>query len=189
MFSGKSEELIRRPRRATIARKRVQVFHPAIDKRYSESEVVSHSAFRMPSAAVLSAAEILLKIDSETQVVGVDESNFFSQGLVSVANRIADSGKQVIIAGLDTDFLGRPFPPMPEMLCVAESITKTLAVCMHCGAPAKYTQRLVGSEDLILVGANNSYEARCRHCFEPGAPHQEHFEFARRGEDGTPHSA
>ena len=111
MFSGKSEELIRRLRRATIARKRVQVFNPAIDKRYSESEIVSHSAFRMPSHPVLSAAEILLKIESETQVVGVDESNFFSHGLVSVANRIADSGKQLIIAGLDTDFMGVPFRP------------------------------------------------------------------------------
>ncbi len=124
MFSGKSEELIRRLRRATVARKRVQVFHPAIDKRYSESEIVSHSAFRMPSHPVLSAAEISLKIDSETQVVGVDESNFFSQGLVSVANRIADSGKQVIIAGLDTDFLGRPFPPMPDLLCVADQLPR-----------------------------------------------------------------
>ena len=177
MFSGKSEELIRRLRRATIARKRVQVFKPAIDTRYSETEIVTHADVRMRSECVNSGREILEKLDWRTQVVGVDESNFFGLDLLDVANQLADSGKQVIIAGLDTDFLGRPFPPMPDLLAMAESITKTLAICMRCGAPAKHTQRLVESDELILVGAGGSYEARCRRCFEPGAPRQEMFEF------------
>lgn len=179
MFSGKSEELIRLLRRARIARKRVQVFKPAIDTRYSNDEIVSHSDARMGSEPVLNAAEILTKLDWRTQVVGVDESNFFGQDLVEVASQLADSGKQVIIAGLDTDYLGRPFPPMPDLLCLAESITKTLAICMRCGNPAKHTQRLVESHDLIVVGAAGMYEARCRRCFEPGIPKQELMEFAR----------
>ncbi len=173
MFSGKSEELIRRLRRAVIARKRVQVFKPAIDNRYSLSEIVTHADTRMRSEPVNDAGEILAKLDGRTQVVGVDESNFFGPDLVTVANRLADSGKQVIIAGLDTDFMGRPFTPMPDLLAVAESITKTLAICMRCGAPAKHTQRLVGSDDLIMVGADEAYEARCRRCFEPGVSKQE----------------
>lgn len=177
MFSGKSEELIRRLRRANIARKRVQVFKPAIDTRYSETEIVTHSATRMLSEPVASAGEILSKLDWRTQVIGVDESNFFGPELTEVANHLADSGKQVIIAGLDTDFLGRPFPPMPELLAIAESITKTLAICVRCGAPAKHTQRLVGSDELILIGASGAYEARCRRCFEPGVPRQEVLDF------------
>ena len=184
MFSGKSEELILRLRRAIIARKHVQAFKPSVDTRYSATDIVSHSASRMRSEPVFSAAEILTRIKPQTQVVGIDESNFFSRELVDIANRIADSGKQVIIAGLDTDFMGRPFTPMPDLLCVAESITKTLAVCMRCGAPAKHTQRLADSEDLILVGAGNAYEARCRQCFEPGVSRQEQFEFAQRARNG-----
>lgn len=179
MFSGKSEELIRRLRRATIARKRVQVFKPSIDVRYSANEIVSHGDIRMKSEVVRGADEILAKLDWRTQVVGVDESNFFGPGLVDVANQLADSGKQVIIAGLDTDYLGRPFVPMPDLLTLAESITKMLAVCMRCGNPAKHTQRLVESDDLIVVGATGMYEARCRRCFEPGIPKQELLEFAR----------
>ena len=179
MFSGKSEELIRRMRRATIARKRVQAFKPSIDNRYSEDEIVSHGDHRMRSEAISSAAEILTRLDWRTQVVGVDEANFFSHDLLDVATQLADTGKQVIVAGLDTDFLGRPFPPMPDLLCIAESITKTLAICMRCGAPAKHSQRLVESGDLIVVGAGNAYEARCRRCFEPGVPRQESLEFAR----------
>ena len=173
MFSGKSEELIRRLRRAIIARKRVQVFKPAADTRYSETDIVTHAATRMESVPVQSSAEILERLDWRTQVVGVDETNFFGHSLVPVVNQLADSGKQVIVAGLDTDFLGRPFPPMPDLLAIAESITKTLAVCMRCGNPAKHTQRLVPSDELILVGASNAYEARCRLCFEPGSPRQE----------------
>src|ERR1700712_1087113 len=128
MFSGKSEELIRRLRRAMIARKRVQVFKPTIDVRYSAEEIVSHGDLRMRSEVVGNASEILQKIDWRTQVVGVDESNFFGPELVDVANQLADTGKQVIIAGLDTDYMGRPFVPMPDLLAVAESITKTLAI-------------------------------------------------------------
>lgn len=179
MFSGKSEELIRRLRRAMIARKRVQVFKPAIDDRYSDNEIVTHADIRMRSEPVISAPEILTKLDWRTQVVGVDEANFFGPSLVAVANQMADAGKQVIIAGLDTDYMGRPFPPMPDLLAIAESITKTLAICMRCGVPAKHTQRLVESNELILVGAAGAYEARCRRCFEPGVPRQEVLAFAR----------
>ena len=179
MFSGKSEELIRRLRRARIARKRVQVFKPALDNRYSADEIVSHGDQRMDSEVVSNAKEMLTKLDWRTQVIGVDESNFFGPDLVDITAQLADTGKQVIIAGLDTDFLGRPFSPMPDLLCLAESITKTLAICMRCGNPAKHTQRLVESDDLIVVGAAGMYEARCRRCFEPGLPKQETLDFAR----------
>jgi thymidine kinase len=179
MFSGKSEELIRRVRRSRIARKRVQVFKPSIDDRYSADEIVSHGDQRLKSEVVSGAGEILAKLDWRAQVVGIDESNFFGPELVEVAGQLADAGKQIIIAGLDTDYLGRPFPPMPDLLCTAESITKMLAICMRCGNPAKHTQRLVESDDLIVVGATGMYEARCRRCFEPGVPKQELLEFAR----------
>lgn len=179
MFSGKSEELMRRLRRAIIARKRVQVFKPIIDDRYSSDEIVSHTDIRMKSEALNNVSDINSRLDWRTQVVGVDEANFFGQGLVEITNQLADSGKQVIIAGLDTDYMGRPFPPMPDLLTLAESITKTLAICMRCGNPAKHTQRLVESNDLIVVGAAGMYEARCRRCFEPGVPKQEYLDFAR----------
>ena len=179
MFSGKSEELIRRLRRAIIARKRVQVFKPVLDDRYSAHEIVSHSDARLAATVVEGARATLDQLDWRTQVVGFDESNFFGPELVDVAQQLADSGKQVIVAGLDTDYLGRPFPPMPDLLAVAESITKMLAICMRCGNPAKHTQRLVESGDLIVVGAAGMYEARCRRCFEPGIPKQEYLPFAR----------
>ena len=179
MFSGKSEELMRRLRRAMIARKRVQVFKPVIDDRYSHNEIVSHGDIRMRSEVVSSAMEVVKMLDWRTQVVGIDEANFMGPDLIKVAEQLADSGKQVILAGLDTDFMGRPFSPIPELLAHAESITKTLAICMRCGNPAKHTQRLVESEDLIVVGAAGMYEARCRRCFEPGIPKQEYLEFAR----------
>ena len=179
MFSGKSEELIRRLRRAMIARKRVQVFKPAIDNRYSEDEIVSHGDLRMKSEVVNTGSEILDRIDWRSEVIGVDEANFLGPDLVHIAERLADSGKQVIVAGLDTDYLGRPFAPIPELLAVAESITKTLAICMRCGNPAKHTQRLRGSDDLIVVGAAGTYEARCRRCFEAGIPKQEELEFVK----------
>ncbi len=177
MFSGKSEELIRRLRRSMIARKRVQVFKPAIDTRYSDDEIVSHGDVRMKSEVVSEAGEILTRMDWRTEVIGVDEANFMGPGLIEVAGRLADSGKKVIIAGLDTDYMGRPFSPIPELLALAESITKTLAICMRCGNPAKHTQRLVDSNDLIVVGASGMYEARCRRCFEPGVPKQEVLSF------------
>ena len=177
MFSGKSEELIRRLRRARIARKRVQVFKPVIDDRFSEYEIVSHSDTRIEAEVVNNAKEILTKLDWRTEVVGIDEANFMGMELVEIAQQLADTGKKVLIAGLDTDYLGRPFPPIPDLLAVAESITKTLAICMRCGNPAKHTQRLSGSEDLIVVGAGGMYEARCRRCFEAGIPKQETFDF------------
>lgn len=179
MFSGKSEELIRRLRRAMIARKRVQVFKPAIDNRYSDDEIVSHGDLRMKSEVVNTGAEIIDRIDWRSEVIGVDEANFMGPELVGIAERLADSGKQVIIAGLDTDYMGRPFTPIPELLAVAESITKTLAICMRCGNPAKHTQRLRGSDDLIVVGAAGTYEARCRRCFEAGIPRQEELDFVK----------
>src|SRR5262249_49107788 len=179
MFSGKSEELIRRLRRAMIARKRVEVFKPIIDNRYSDEEIVSHGDLRMNSQVVRDASEIVDRIDWRSEVVGVDEANFMGDRLVEVAQRLADSGQQVIIAGLDTDYRGRPFAPVPDLLAHAESITKTLAICMRCGNPAKHTQRLRGSEDLIVVGAADLYEARCRRCFEPGIPKQAELEFVR----------
>lgn len=167
MFSGKSEELIRRLRRAQIARKRVQVFKPVLDDRYSSIEIVSHGDQRMVAEAVSSAAGMVEKVAAHTQVIGIDEANFFGAGLIEAAAQLADSGKQVILAGLDTDYLGRPFAPMPDLLCLAETITKMLAICMRCGNPAKHTQRLVDSRDLIVVGAAGIYEARCRACFHP----------------------
>jgi thymidine kinase len=179
MFSGKSEELIRRLRRSMIARKRVQVFKPTIDTRYSSDEIVSHGDLRMKSEVVSNGAEIMERIDWRSEVIGVDEANFMGPALVDTAQRLADSGKQVIIAGLDTDYMGRPFVPIPDLLALAETITKTLAICMRCGNPAKHTQRLRGSDDLIVVGAAGMYEARCRRCFEPGIPKQEELEFVK----------
>ena len=179
MFSGKSEELIRRLRRAMIARKRVEVFKPVIDNRYSDDEIVSHGDLRLKSQVVREAGEITERIDWRSEVVGIDEANFMGEKLVEVAQRLADSGKQVIIGGLDTDYLGRPFAPIPDLLALSESITKTLAICVRCGNPAKHTQRLRGSDDLIVVGAADMYEARCRRCFEPGIPKQQEMDFVR----------
>ncbi len=179
MFSGKSEELIRRLRRSLIARKRVQIFKPTIDNRYSSDEIVSHSDLRIPSQTVGSAQEILNLLEIRTEVVGIDEANFLGAELPEVANHLADMGKQVIIAGLDTDYLGRPFDPIPALLALAEEITKTLAICVQCGGPAKFTQRLVESSELIVVGATGLYEARCRRCFEPGTPRQQQLEFVK----------
>ncbi len=167
MFSGKSEELIRRLRRAEIARQRVQIFKPAIDQRYSEDHIVSHSDLKIRSEPVKDAVEFESKLDRRVEVIGIDEAQFLGEGIVDVVIRLADVGKRIVIAGLDTDYLGRPFHPMPELLAVADEITKTLAICMQCGNPAKHTQRLVASEDLIVVGAAGLYEARCRRCFEP----------------------
>src|SRR5581483_7072969 len=167
MFSGKSEELIRRLRRAEIARQRVQIFKPGIDQRYAEDHIVSHSALKIRSVGVRDAAELEALLDRRTEVIGIDEAQFLGEGIVDVVVRLADLGKRIIIAGLDTDYLGRPFHPMPELLAVADEITKTLAICMQCGNPAKHTQRLINSEELVVVGAAGMYEARCRRCFEP----------------------
>ena len=167
MFSGKSEELIRRLRRAQIARQKVQIFKPPVDNRYSDDHIVSHSDMRMASRAVASADELVRAVDDDTEVIGIDEGQFFDQHLPAACNKLADRGMRVIVAGLDQDFLGRPFEPMPQLLAIAEYITKTLAICVVCGDPANHTQRLVASSDRVLVGATGIYEARCRHCFDP----------------------
>ena len=167
MFSGKSEELIRRLRRAEIARQRVQIFKPGIDQRYANDHIVSHNESKIRSENVKNAAGVMDRLDLRTEIIGIDEAQFLGMELVDTVVRLADMGKRVIIAGLDTDYLGRPFHPMPELLAVADEITKTLAICVQCGNPAKHTQRLVASEDLIVVGATGMYEARCRRCFEP----------------------
>ncbi|MGH9367171.1 MAG: thymidine kinase [Thermoanaerobaculia bacterium] len=167
MFSGKSEELIRRLRRALIAKQRVQIFKPSIDARFSQEEIVSHSEMRLPSEPVASSAELLSKLDHRTEVVGIDEAQFFDPGLVEVCQQLADQGKRVIVAGLDKDYRGAPFEPVPALMAIAEDVTKTLAICMRCGAPANNTQRLVENAERVVVGASGMYEARCRRCFEP----------------------
>ena len=168
MFSGKSEEMIRRLTRAKIARRRVQVFKPRIDDRFSEVEVVSHGGLRLLALAVGNSAEILDRTEARTEVVGIDEAQFFDAGIVEVARRLADLGKRVIVAGLDQDYLGKPFDPMPALMAEAEEVTKTRAICVRCGAAASRTQRLVESTERVVVGAAGLYEARCRRCFEPG---------------------
>src|SRR5437763_15727259 len=169
MFSGKSEGLIRRLRRAKIARQKVQVFKPKIDVRYSHDHIVSHSEMRHESSTVETATELLSKVEKETEVVGIDEGQFFDNDLVEVANRLAERGVRVIIAGLDQDYTGKPFEPMPQLLAVAEYITKTHAICMKCGQAANYTQRTFESEERVAVGGAGMYEARCRSCFVPHA--------------------
>ncbi len=173
MFSGKSEEMIRRMRRAQIARQRVQIFKPRIDGRYSSEHIVSHSDMRIEAKLVANAGEILEKVDHRTEVVGIDEGQFFDPTLVEVCNQLADMGKRVIVAGLDTDYLGKPFEPMPQLLAIAEYITKIRAICVRCGNSANYTQRLVPSTDRVVVGGAEVYEARCRRCFEPQLARQE----------------
>jgi len=167
MFSGKSEELIRRLRRAQIARQKVQIFKPRFDNRYGQDHIVSHSEMRIPSETVSDSKELLERVGADTEVVGVDEGQFFDLDLPAALSALADRGKRVIVAGLDQDYLGKPFEPMPQLLAIAEYITKTLAICMVCGNPANHTQRLVASSDRFLVGAQGTYEARCRRCFDP----------------------
>jgi thymidine kinase len=167
MFSGKSEELIRRLRRAQIARQKVQIFKPSIDTRYSDDQIVSHGEMRIASASVDGSRQLLDRIEPDTEVVGIDEGQFFDAGLPAACSALADRGMRVIVAGLDQDYLGKPFEPMPQLLAMAEYITKTHAICMVCGNPANHTQRLVASEDRVLVGAQGMYEARCRRCFDP----------------------
>ena len=163
MFSGKTEELIRRLRRAKIARQTVKIFKPKIDVRYSSSDIVSHSEQSLPSILVETPAEIL-ELAAGAQVIGIDEAQFFTNDLVEVCNKLANEGKRVIVAGLDQDYRGIPFEPMPQLLAVAEYITKTLAICVNCGNPADKTQRKIVSNERVLVGAADSYEARCRKC-------------------------
>ena len=169
MFSGKSEELIRRLRRAKIARQKVQVFKPEVDSRYSDNHIVSHSEMRHESSRVRDAGELLARVEPDTQVVGIDEGQFFDNDLVAVANELAGRGLRVIIAGLDQDYTGKPWEPMPQLLAIAEFITKTHAICLRCGQPANYSQRTFESEERVAVGALGMYEARCRKCFVPHA--------------------
>jgi len=169
MFSGKSEELIRRLRRARIARQRIQVFKPEIDSRFSDNHIVSHSEIKHESANVRTAAEIRARVEPNTEVVGIDEGQFFDSELVAIANELAERGVRVIIAGLDQDYTGKPWEPMPQLLAIAEYITKTHAICVKCGQPANYSQRIFESEERVAVGAAGMYEARCRQCFVPHA--------------------
>jgi len=167
MFSGKSEELIRRLRRAQIARQKVQVFKPKIDDRYSIEQIASHSGMTHISKPVMTAFEMMSQIKDDTQVVGIDEGQFFDMEIVGAVNELAGNGKRVIIAGLDQDYLGRPFEPMPQLLSIAEFITKTHAICVKCGNTANYSQRTSDSTARVEVGASDKYEARCRKCFVP----------------------
>jgi len=172
MFSGKSEELIKRVTRSKIARVPVQVFKPQLDDRYADTEVVSHSQFRVEAQPVETSTDLLRAVRSDTEVIGVDEGQFFDEGLVEVVDNLAATGKQVIVAGLDTDYLRRPFEPIPTMCDRAEYVTKMLAVCHRCGGAALYTQRIVQSDDLVVLGATDAYEARCRMCYDPTEPEQ-----------------
>ena len=166
MFSGKTEELIRRLRRAQIAKQSVMIFKPRIDNRYSSDHIVSHSEQSLVSTVIDNPLEIIA-LAKDAKVIGVDEAQFFTSDLVDVCERLANEGKRVIVAGLDQDYRGKPFEPMPQLLAVAEYITKTLAICMSCGNPADRTQRITKEQELVVVGAYNVYEARCRKCFIP----------------------
>ncbi len=166
MFSGKTEELIRRTRRAIIARQKVAIFKPQIDDRFSKDHIVSHSELKIPSLMVETPREIL-EMALESQVVGIDEAQFFDNSLVPICLKLANMGKRVIVAGLDMDYRGIPFEPIPQLLAVAEYITKTHAICVICGNPANFTQRKTEDEERVIVGASDIYEARCRNCFEP----------------------
>ncbi|MBB5174096.1 thymidine kinase [Texcoconibacillus texcoconensis] len=177
MFSGKSEELIRRVRRASFGKQYVQVFKPQIDDRYSEQEIASHNGTKVCATPIEHSKQMLECLEEMTQVVAIDEVQFFDDDVVSVVQQFANSGMRVIVAGLDQDFRGEPFGQVPNLLALAETVTKLQAICLSCGSPASRTQRLINGEPasyddpVILVGASESYEPRCRHCHEvPGAP-------------------
>lgn len=172
MFSGKSEELIRRVTRSRIARLPVQIFKPLVDTRFADRQVVSHSALSVEADPVPDSASLLRAVEEATVVVGIDEAQFFDLGLVPVVEALAAAGKQVVVAGLDLDFLRRPFEPIPTLCGRAEYVTKVLAVCHRCGGPALYTQRIVRSAQLVVLGAQGAYEARCRVCYDPNEPEQ-----------------
>lgn len=167
MFSGKTEELIRRVKRAVYGKQRVQVFKPRVDNRYAETLVVSHSRLTLVSTVIDRAEEIFYHLKPDTQVVGIDEVQFLGAEVVPVCEALANQGKRVICAGLDQDYLGRPFEPMPQLLAVAEYVTKELAICVVCGNPANRSQRTVPGAERVVVGAQDAYEARCRKCFVP----------------------
>ena len=164
MFSGKTEELIRRMKGAQFAKQTVAIFKPCIDVRYSEDKVVSHDSHSIPSTPIDSPAK-MLELSSDVEVVGVDEAQFFDNSIVEVVQELANKGIRVIIAGLDTDFLGKPFGPMPALMAVAEDIQKVHAICVRCGSPANHSHRLSKSEELVLLGEKDEYEPLCRHCY------------------------
>ncbi len=172
MYSGKSEELIRRVKRAKIGRLKVQVFKPKIDSRFNIVKVVTHNGDEAEATAVPDSGVLFSLVEEDTQVVAIDEAQFFDKGIIDVCRRLADGGKRVIVAGLDMDFRGQPFGPTPALLAMAEYVDKLQAICLKCGNPANRTQRLVNgqpakaSEPTILIGASETYEARCRHCHE-----------------------
>ncbi|HIU13074.1 MAG TPA: thymidine kinase [Candidatus Fimiplasma intestinipullorum] len=172
MFAGKTEELIRRIHVLSFAKKRIKVFKPQVDNRYSETEIVSHAGMHIPCLVVKEAKEILEYVDEDDEVIAIDEAQFFDEEIVDICEYLADLGKRVMIAGLDTDFRGEPFGVMPQLLTKAEFVSKLTAVCARCGAPATRTQRLVNGkpaafdDPVIMIGAKDSYEPRCRHCHE-----------------------
>ncbi len=165
MFSGKTEELIRRLRRAEFAKQRVEIFKPGVDTRYDETNVVSHEGTTIRSTPVPNSSNLLL-LASDIEVVGVDEAQFFDEGLPQVCAQLAGQGVRVIVAGLDMDFLGRPFGPMPQLMAIAEYVTKVHAICVRCGALASFSHRTSASESLVVLGEKESYEPLCRSCFE-----------------------
>ena len=164
MFSGKTEELIRRMKRAQFAKQKVEIYKPCVDVRYSEDKVVSHDFHSIPSTPIDSPAK-MLELSSDVEVVGVDEAQFFDSSIVEVVQTLANKGIRVIIAGLDTDFLGKPFGPMPALMAVAEDIQKVHAICVKCGSPANHSHRLSASEQLVVLGEKDIYEPLCRHCY------------------------
>lgn len=168
MFSGKSEELVRRLRRAIIARQRVQVFKPGADTRSNEEQVTTRDNRQIAAISVATSRELLTRLDSAVDVVGIDEAQFFDPELADAVNELADRGLRVIVAGLDMDYRRRPFGPMPAILTMAEYVDKMHAVCVCCGEPAHYSQRIAGGEEQVLVGDTESYEARCRACYDEG---------------------
>jgi len=167
MFSGKSEELIRRLRRAAYGRKRVQIFKPNLDTRYSADEIVSHVMSKLRAVNVVTSKEVLELVRDKTEVIGIDEVQFLDKDIVNVCQKLANLGKRVIVSGLDMDYRGEPFEPMPTLMSIAEEVTKIRAICVQCGGPASYSQRLIKQKERVVLGATDSYEARCRMCFDP----------------------
>lgn len=167
MFSGKTEELIRRLNRARIAQQQVEIFKPAVDTRYHETEIVSHNATSITSTPVQSSLNILL-MQHDADVIGIDEAQFFDEEIIYVCQTLAEQGKRVIVAGLDMDYLGVPFGPMPRLMAIAEYVTKVHAICMVCGDLASYSFRKSKDSSLVMLGEQDTYEARCRHCFTEG---------------------
>lgn len=170
MFSGKSEELVRRLRRALIARQRVQVFKPVLDSRHAPDKIVTRDRREVAAVTVRDSGELRSSLEEEVQVVGVDEAQFFDRGLVELVTELADGGVRILVAGLDQDYRRQPFGPMPHLMALAEHVDKMHAVCVSCGAPAHYSQRFAGGRDQVQVGDSEAYEARCRECYEPYEP-------------------